>query len=315
MPNSQSNTQLRTQASTYVGRFAPSPTGPLHFGSLLGALASFLDARANHGRWLVRIEDIDPPREVAGATQAILDCLRAHGLHWDDEVMHQSARIDLYRQTCRQLLTAHRAFYCTCSRTDLTGQRGIYSGRCRQCQQQPPTAHAIRLRVDDLTVCFDDAIQGYNEQHLLREVGDYVIFRKEDLPAYQLAVVVDDAAQGVTHIVRGSDLLDSTPRQIFLQRCLQLPQPRYAHIPVIANAFGQKLSKQTHANALDNCRAGENLRCALEFLRQPPPPADIPAEPMAILNWAIAHWDSARIPSQRQLRGEQIPPSCRRFAD
>jgi glutamyl-Q tRNA(Asp) synthetase len=313
MPNSQSNTPPLT-TPTYVGRFAPSPTGPLHFGSLLGALASFLDARANHGRWLVRIEDIDPPREVAGATQAILDCLRTHGLHWDGEVLRQSARIDLYRQTCQRLLAADRAFYCICSRTDLTGQGGIYSGRCRRCNQRPTTTHAIRLRVDDLTVCFDDAIQGYTEQHLLREVGDFVIFRKEDLPAYQLAVVVDDAAQGVTHIVRGSDLLDSTPRQIFLQHCLQLPQPRYTHIPVIANAFGQKLSKQTHANALDNRRAGENLRCALEFLRQPLPPADLPTEPTSILNWAIAHWDSTRIPSQRLLRGEQIPPSCQRFA-
>lgn len=315
MPNSQPNTNRQTHsaASTYVGRFAPSPTGPLHFGSLLGALASFLDARANQGRWLVRIEDIDPPREIAGATQAILDCLLAHGLHWDDEVLQQSARINLYRQTCQQLLAAERAFYCTCSRTDLIGQHGIYSGRCRQCKQQPLTAHAIRLRVDDLTVCFDDAIQGYHEQNLLHEVGDFVIFRKENLPAYQLAVVVDDAAQGVTHIVRGSDLLDSTPRQIFLQRCLQLPQPRYAHIPVIANAFGQKLSKQTHANALDHRRAGENLRCALAFLRQPPPPLDLPTEPAAILNWAIAHWDSARIPKQRLLRGEQIPQSCRRF--
>ena len=315
MPNLQPNTnpQTRPATSTYVGRFAPSPTGPLHFGSLLGALASFLDARANQGRWLVRIEDIDPPREVAGATQAILDCLLAHGLQWDSEVLQQSTRIDLYRQTCLQLLAADRAFYCTCSRTDLMDQRGIYSGHCRQCKQQPLTAHAIRLRVNDLTVRFDDAIQGYNEQTLLHEVGDFVIFRKEQLPAYQLAVVVDDAAQGVTHIVRGSDLLDSTARQIFLQRCLQLPQPQYAHIPVIANTLGQKLSKQTRAHELENHRAGENLRCALEFLNQSPPPPELPTEPTAILNWAIAHWDSARIPKQRVLTGEQIPLSCRRF--
>jgi glutamyl-Q tRNA(Asp) synthetase len=308
------NTVDTTASSTYVGRFAPSPTGPLHFGSLLGALASFLDARAHQGRWLLRIEDIDPPREVDGAIPAILDCLIAHGLHWDGEVLYQSTRIAIYREISQQLLATEHAFFCTCSRTDLADQGGIYSGRCRRCKTQPTVPHAIRLQVDNSAICFDDAIQGNIEQGLPAEVGDFVIFRKENLPAYQLAVVVDDAAQGVSHIVRGSDLLDSTPRQIFLQRCLQLSKFQYAHIPVIANAFGQKLSKQTFANPLDNQRAAENLCDALQFLGQVSPPPAIAGEPAAILNWATAHWDIQRIPKQRQLCGEQIPPRCRHFA-
>jgi glutamyl-Q tRNA(Asp) synthetase len=309
MPNSPHSTP-----SSYVGRFAPSPTGPLHFGSLLGALASFLDARAHRGRWLLRIEDIDPPREVAGASESILDCLRAHGLQWDGDVLHQSTRTAVYRAVCAQLLAAGHAFFCTCSRTDLIDQGGIYSGRCRQCLQQPAVPHAIRLLVDVIDIGFDDRIQGHIKQMLDRDVGDFVIFRKEQLPAYQLAVVIDDAAQGVTHIVRGSDLLDSTPRQLFLQRCLHYPEPSYAHIPVIANAHGQKLSKQTYASALDNRQAVANLRCALEFLGQPLPPPTLQQTPSALLDWAIAHWDIQRIPRQRQLSGAQIPPACRRFA-
>lgn len=310
MPNSRQRTSL----TPYIGRFAPSPTGPLHFGSLLGALASFLDARAHGGLWLVRIEDIDPPREVTGAAQSILECLQAHGLQWDDEVLFQSARAAIYRAACTQLLESGRAFFCTCSRSDLANQHGIYSGRCRKCHRQPHVAHAIRLLVDDVSIGFDDAVQGHIEQSLAREVGDFVIFRKEKLAAYQLAVVVDDAAQGVTHIVRGSDLLDSTARQIFLQRCLNYPQPNYAHIPVIANIRGQKLSKQTYASALDNRLAAENLLAALTFLGQPTPPANGAKTTADILQWAIAQWDITRIPKQRMLRGEQIPTACRHFA-
>ena len=307
-------TRQRTSTTPYIGRFAPSPTGPLHFGSLLGALASFLDARAHGGRWLVRIEDIDPPRELAGAAQSILDCLQAHGLRWDGEVLFQSARAAIYAATCGQLLGAGRAFFCTCARSDLTNQLGIYSGHCRQCKRQPRVAHAIRLLVDDINVGFDDAIQGPIEQNLARDVGDFVIFRKEKLAAYQLAVVIDDAAQGVTHVVRGSDLLDSTPRQLFLQRCLDYAQPSYAHIPVIANIRGQKLSKQTYARPLETALAAENLLAALSFLAQPAPPANAAKTPIDILAWATAHWDLSRIPKLRALRGEQIPAACRHFA-
>lgn len=322
-----------TTAARYVGRFAPSPSGPLHFGSLIGALASFLDARAAGGRWLLRIEDIDPQREVAGAAAAILDCLRAHGLSWDGAVLHQSERIAIYRDVCDDLIRAGLAFYCTCSRTTLDPLGGIYGGRCRGCDRPPAAPAAIRLQVAAGRIAFDDAVQGHIAQDLEREVGDFVIYRKEKLPAYQLAVVVDDAAQGVTHVVRGSDLLDSTPRQIYLQRQLgylqrqpgylqrgpgylqrgaDCAQPRYAHVPVIANARGQKLSKQTLAKPLDARRAATNLRAALDFLHQPAAPRELVAVD-ALLQWAIAHWDLARVPALRAVGGAAVPPSCRAF--
>jgi len=301
--------------NSYIGRFAPSPTGPLHFGSLLGALASYLDARAHGGRWLVRIEDIDPPREVPGAAAAILDCLRAHGLDWDGEVMFQSARIDAYRAACAQLLEAGRAFYCTCSRADLLGNHGIYNGHCRGCRHRPDAPHAIRLlaAVEKRPVEFTDRIQGFIRENIAREVGDFVIYRKEQLPAYQLAVVIDDAAQHITHIVRGSDLLDSTARQIYLQQCLQLATPSYAHIPVIANVHGQKLSKQTFATALDQNAARANLCAALEFLGQPLPTTALPTVER-LLQWAIAHWNIEAVPKQRSRYGDALPLSCRHFA-
>lgn len=298
----------------YIGRFAPSPTGPLHFGSLLAALASFLDARAHGGQWLVRIEDIDPQREVAGATQTILDCLRAHALNWDGEVLYQSQRLPIYREVCAQLIEQRLAFYCICSRLDFVANGGVYTGRCRHVFEQPSQAFAIRLRTANIDIRIDDRIQPAFTENIERDVGDFVIYRKENLPAYQLAVVVDDAAQHVTHIVRGSDLLDSTARQVFLQQILQLPTPHYAHIPVIANAQQQKLSKQTFARALDNNMAAENLLAALDFLRQPLPPADDAHLPARILRWAIAHWDIARVPRQPALAGDALPPRCQRYA-
>lgn len=298
--------------STYTGRFAPSPTGPLHFGSLLGALASFLDARAANGRWLLRMEDLDPPREQAGAQASILRCLRAHGLTWDGAVLYQSQRAEAYRTALQALLAADAAFYCTCSRAELAGSDGLYPGRCRGQRQRPAGEHAIRLCVARSFVAFDDALQGHVEQDLGSEVGDFVIFRKEQWAAYQLAVVVDDAAQGITHVVRGSDLLDSTPRQIYLQQLLGAPTPTYAHIPVIVNASGQKLSKQTYATALDEHGACANLRAALDFLGQPAPPPGGDVE--ALLHWAIAHWQLALVPHRRDLGGAALPPSCRAFA-
>jgi len=299
--------------ATYTGRFAPSPTGLLHFGSLLGALASFLDARAQGGRWLVRIEDIDPPREMPGAATAILRCLRAHGLEWDGEVLYQSQRTAIYQEALTRLLNQDSAFFCTCSRTELAGNGGIYPGKCRQRHEAPDAPCAIRLQVDRADIVFNDAIQGEIRQNLARDVGDFVIFRKEKLPAYQLAVVVDDAAQSVTHVVRGSDLLDSTPRQIFLQRQLALPTPHYAHIPVIANRAGHKLSKQTYAQALDEADAASNLLAALDFLGQPRPPAGSRHTPGSILAWAVAHWNPSLIRRGYSLSGEELPLSCLRF--
>jgi glutamyl-Q tRNA(Asp) synthetase len=297
---------------TYTGRFAPSPTGPLHFGSLIGALASFLDARAHGGRWLVRIEDIDPPREMPGAAAAILRCLRAHGLEWDGEVLYQSGRGAAYAAALERLLNGGAAFYCNCSRTSLANG-GIHTGHCRGRRQPPAGPCAVRLQVADTDIAFDDAIQGRCRQNPAQAGGDFVIFRKEKLAAYQLAVVVDDAAQGVTHVVRGSDLLDSTARQIVLQRQLGNATPHYAHVPVICNGDGQKLSKQTGAAALDDTAAADNLRAALDFLGQPPPAA-ARAGIGPLLQWAAAHWDRTRIPRCISRGGAALPPSCRRFA-
>lgn len=308
MPNSSQP----YSSQPYVGRFAPSPTGPLHFGSLIGALASFLDARSQQGRWLVRIEDIDPAREIPGAAMAILECLRAHGLDWDGDVIYQSERFELYRDAYLRLCDEGRAFYCTCSRTDLLANRGIYDGRCRTHRHPPTPPYAVRLLTDAETIEFDDRIQGKIRENIGRDVGDFVIYRKEQLPAYQLAVVIDDAAQQITQVVRGCDLLGSTGRQIYLQQCLHLPSPHYAHFPVIANSERQKLSKQTQAPALDNRHARDNLLAALEFLSQPLPTQPLPID--RLLNWAIAHWNIDAIPRQRLLHGDLLPPSCRRFA-
>lgn len=282
----------------YVGRFAPSPTGKLHLGSLIGALASYLDARANGGRWLVRIEDLDPPREVPGAADAILQGLLDHGLRWDGEVLWQSRREAAYQRALTGLLERGRAFYCTCSRADLESFGGIYPGTCRGCVQRPDGEYAIRLQVPNDVVEFDDAIQGHYAQNLEQAVGDFVLKRKDDLFAYQLAVVVDDAGQGITHVVRGSDLLDSTPRQIWLQRQLGLSTPHYAHVPVITNRYGQKLSKQTHAPELDIAGARHNLLAALAFLNQPLPEGSLGIAD--IVEQAVHQWDLQRVP--RRLR-------------
>jgi glutamyl-Q tRNA(Asp) synthetase len=299
----------------YVGRFAPSPTGPLHFGSLISALASYLDARAQHGQWLLRIEDIDPPREQAGATAAILASLQAHGLHWDGEVMYQSQRLAIYRSAAATLVQTGRAFYCSCSRTQLAQQ----TCNCRQRRTPPNTPAAIRLSVPPTELCFDDAVQGRYCEQVAEVAGDFVVLRKEDneraqqLPAYQLAVVIDDAEQGITHVVRGSDLLDNTARQILLQQHLALPTPCYAHLPVIANPQGQKLSKQTYARALVAADAVINLRAALDFLGQTPAPASL-VNVRDLLDFAIAHWSLARVPQTHKLCDTELPPSCRPFA-
>ena len=303
----------QAKQSAYVGRFAPSPTGPLHFGSLITALASYLDARANRGRWLVRIEDIDPPREEAGAAESILISLRDHGLHWDGDPLYQSTRFEVYQRTADELIGRHQAYFCTCSRSQLAGH-SVYPGHCRSHFTQPSTPYAVRLLVPAEAIEFDDAIQGHCCEWLQRSVGDFIIFRKERLPAYQLAVVIDDAAEGVTHIVRGCDLLDNTARQIHLQRCLNLPTPRYAHIPVIANPLLQKLSKQTFARAIDPARAHQNVRAALEFLGQPVPASAACNSVAELLRYAVEHWSLSKIPHTRVLSGDQLPESCRGYA-
>lgn len=279
----------------YRGRFAPSPTGPLHLGSLIAALASYLDARHHSGQWRVRMEDLDPPREEAGAAESILTSLQRHGLLWDEEIMYQGARDADYDRALAQLAAAGHLFHCDCTRAML-GPGGACGGRCAPRQDAVSAPYAIRIQVpSDTDIRFVDQVQGAQQQALGRELPDFTLRRKDSLTAYQLAVVVDDAAQGITHVVRGSDLLDSTPRQIFLQRLLGLPQPHYCHLPVITSDDGQKFSKQNLAPALDNARVNCNLRLALRFLGQPLPPGSA-RKTADLLDHAIAHWSPAAIP-------------------
>ena len=290
----------------YIGRFAPSPTGLLHIGSLLTALASYADARAHGGRWLVRMEDLDPPREMPGAAGHILHTLEAFGFEWDGEVAYQSRRHSLYRAALESLQQRSLAYPCYCSRKQWHAQARqgldgfVYSGRCARLTKPPPEATdrtpAWRLRVPDETVGFTDGIVGRYRQNLARDIGDFVLLRADGLWAYQLAVVADDAAQGITHIVRGQDLLVSTPRQIWLQRCLGHPSPHYAHLPLLTNAAGQKWSKQTLAPALDLQRKKALLRQVMGYLKLPPAPAV--SKPQELLAWAVRHWQMGRIPPQ-----------------
>jgi glutamyl-Q tRNA(Asp) synthetase len=281
------------------GRFAPSPTGPLHFGSLVAAIASWLDARHARGQWLVRIEDVDETRTVPGAADDILRALEAFGLQWDGEVAWQSRRKPLYEAALARLRAAGLAYRCRCSRKEIadSGLRGIegavYPGTCRALGLALDVHGADRFRVRAGPVELDDRVQGRLVQDVARDVGDFVLKRRDGLHAYQLAVVVDDAEQGIDHVVRGADLLLSTPRQILLQQALGLPTPAYLHFPVAANAAGEKLSKQTLAAPVDTQRAGPLVAGALAFLGQPAPPAATPREMLA---WAARAWDPGRIP-------------------
>jgi len=265
---------MNTGIPAYRGRFAPSPTGPLHFGSLVAAVGSFLDARAHRGEWLLRMEDLDRPRCVPGAAEAILHTLQALGLQWDGPVMHQSARDPAYAAALARLDDAGQLYGCACTRREiadsaLAGIDGpVYPGTCRGGLPPGREARAWRVRCDGAHIAFDDAIQGRIAQDLEREIGDFVLKRADGLFAYQLAVVVDDAEQGITDIVRGADLIDSTPRQIHLQGLLGLPVPRYAHLPVAVNGQGEKLSKQTLAAAVDAREPVPLLNRVLEFLGQ-----------------------------------------------
>ena len=295
----------RTSNSGYVGRFAPSPTGDLHFGSLLAALGSFLQARRHGGRWLIRIEDIDPPREVAGSTGRILADLERLGLIPDEPVMMQSSRHAAYAAACGRLLTSGDAFNCTCSRSDLPPS-GIYPGTCRNGGPGRGDRNSIRVRVGRSSIRFTDGLMGSVRQDLAREVGDFVIRRSDGLPAYQLAVVVDDAAQGVTEVVRGADLLDSTPRQILLQEFLRLPTPRYVHLPLAVNPEGAKLSKRLGSDPVNLDDPAATVTQALKFLGHPPPPR---LELGDLLEWAIDNWNLEAVPREQAVPfgGDTVP--------
>lgn len=260
-----------SSSPSYRGRFAPSPTGPLHMGSLVSALASWLDARAQGGTWLVRIEDLDPPREVPGAARSILDALAVRGMVSDEPVVYQSARHELYEAAFDALRRDGHVYGCACSRAQIESEGAgfaIYAGTCRNGTGGRPV-RAWRFRVPDAPVGFEDGECGTVIQDLPRDVGDFVVRRADGLWAYQLAVVVDDAEQRITHVVRGTDLLDNTPRQIALQRALAVPTPRYRHVPIVLNERGQKLSKQTGAAALDDAQALDELHHAAIHLGLP----------------------------------------------
>ena len=288
----------------YVGRFAPSPTGPLHFGSLVAAVASYLQARVNHGRWLLRIEDIDPPREQAGATEQIIEALGRYGFEWDGDTLFQSSSREAHQEALQYLLEHHFAYRCRCSRRDLANvARGplgtIYPGTCRAgCE---PGEAAIRVRTTDSQITFEDELQGPIVSSLESESGDFVVRRRDGLIAYQLAVVVDDEIQGITEVVRGIDLLDSTPRQIWLQQLLGYRTLNYMHIPVITHSDGDKLSKLTGAAAIPLDAIEKTLVAALVALQQEPPPNLAQNTVEKIWNWAENNWSPEKLSGRKAI--------------
>jgi glutamyl-Q tRNA(Asp) synthetase len=289
----------------YRGRFAPSPTGPLHFGSLVAALASYAEARAQRGQWLVRIEDLDPPRVVRGSVEDILRTLEACGMEWDGKVVFQSTRSDAYHAALHALRQRGKLYACGCSRREIadSGVAGIegyvYPGTCRDGLPPARAARAWRVDTKDSFVAFEDAVQGRIEHDLARDIGDFVLYRADRVYAYQLAVSIDDAEQGITDVLRGADLLDSTPRQIYLQRLLGLSTPRYAHVPVAVNERGEKLSKQTHARPIDVSNVGAAMVRALRFLGHRVPESLERARVREIWTWIAENWSLEHVPRTR----------------
>ncbi|HIP53533.1 MAG TPA: tRNA glutamyl-Q(34) synthetase GluQRS [Chromatiales bacterium] len=290
----------------YRGRFAPSPTGALHFGSLVAAMGSYLDARAHQGEWIVRMEDVDRNREVPGAAADILHTLERFGFEWDGEVLYQSQRSEHYAATLDHLVKEGLAYPCGCSRREVieTGRAGfegpIYAGTCRNGVPPAKRPRAIRLLTREGVWHFSDRIHGRRQQHIAQEVGDFVVLRADGFHAYHLAVVVDDAAQGITHVVRGADLLYSTPRQIYLQELLGLPTLQYAHLPLIVDSQGRKLSKQQAAAPVETDDPLPSLLLALRFLQQPLPP-ETPMSISEFWDWAKAHWRIESLPANKSL--------------
>ncbi|MFL0800775.1 MAG: tRNA glutamyl-Q(34) synthetase GluQRS [Agarilytica sp.] len=292
----------------YIGRFAPSPSGPLHIGSLVCALASYLDAKHQHGTWLVRIEDIDPPREQAGATNTILESLKQHGLHWDGDITQQSTRSERYLNVLSDLQEKHLSYRCDCTRKRLANLSVAYDDHCRErnIDHQNPTSvrlnNALAAQKLNLSALqhINDRIQPSITENLLNE-GDFVIHRKDGLFAYQLAVVVDDIEQGITDIVRGADLYDCSAKQQFLAQTLNAHAFNYAHIPVVCHPNGDKLSKQNHAPRINDIRAQENLNLALKYLQQSPPDTLNEAPIETILQWGIEHWNINALSNQNTI--------------
>ncbi|TLZ37250.1 MAG: tRNA glutamyl-Q(34) synthetase GluQRS [Gammaproteobacteria bacterium] len=289
----------RAARADYVGRFAPSPTGSLHLGSLVAAVGSFADARSRGGRWLLRMEDLDASRVIPGCAERMLRTLEAFGLTWDGVVEYQSARTHHYGEALATLEALGLTFQCSCTRAERNADGG-YPGTCRNGPKSRG-ATATRFRVDDRTVCFEDRAQG-ECRFELRERGDVIIRRRDGAFAYQLAVVVDDALQEVTDVVRGADLLDCTPWQIALQEALRLPTPHYLHLPLVTEPGGAKLAKARRSVALDPHASGRELHEALRLLNQDPPDTLKLESPGRVLEWACAHWELDRFHGVREVR-------------
>ncbi|MGE0115294.1 MAG: tRNA glutamyl-Q(34) synthetase GluQRS [Steroidobacteraceae bacterium] len=295
---------------SYRGRFAPSPTGPLHFGSLVAAVGSYLQARQARGQWLVRIEDLDPPRTVPGSADLILRTLEGFGFVWDEAVVFQSTRAAAYEQALQTLIAKDLSYPCSCTRSELqalannvsgTSEELHYPGRCRHGPLRTETPYAWRFRTPAEPICFHDRLQGEHCINLQDSIGDFVIKRRDGWFAYQLAVVVDDAAQHISEVVRGADLLLNTPRQIALQRALDLETPSYLHLPIAADRLGNKLAKSTAAAPVEIAHAAQTLWSALYFLRQAPPDELQTASLNTLWQWAIAHWNAGHLRNLRQL--------------
>jgi glutamyl-Q tRNA(Asp) synthetase len=291
----------------YHGRFAPSPSGPLHFGSMVAAIGSYCDARAHGGAWHVRIDDLDPPRIAPGAVDAILRCLEAFSLEWDGDVVYQSQRAQAYHAAVHRLHDAGRIYPCACSRKEVAGiaqpdaDAAVYPGTCRSGVPAGRQARALRVRVDDVEVGFNDLLQGRIERNMTRQVGDFILYRADHVYAYHLACVVDDAEEGITHVVRGADLIDSSPRQIYLQRLLGMPTPEYLHLPIAVDRNGQKLSKQALSRAVEPAQASAVIREVLAFLGQSAPPTLSAMPPAQALQYGVENWSRERLPKSHSI--------------
>lgn len=300
MPSSNSS----QPASTYIGRFAPSPSGPLHMGSLVAALGSYLQAKQQQGQWLLRIEDIDPPREQAGSDTLIMETLLAHGLSWDQEVTYQSQNSQNYLSVLQKLLDSNQAYYCQCTRKQIKQSGGYYAGTCRELRLSAK-GHSLRLLNQEPLTEFWDELHGLVKINHKLAQEDFIIHRKDGLFAYNLAVVVDDREQGITQIVRGSDLIEPSVRQLTLWNKLNQigtykTLPTYMHLPLVMDKNGNKLSKQNHAPAIDNAQAAKNLISALAYLHQPVPSTLLNASVADIIEWAIEHWEAPKHSRMRQ---------------
>ncbi len=291
-------------SKTVIGRFAPSPTGHLHLGSLYTALASFLHARSQQGKWLLRIDDLDTPRNVKGAVDSILTTLDTFGLHWDDEVVYQSQCLAAYHDALNELTNKHKTYPCTCSRKDLAtlqASTAVYSGLCRHKTMLPDTPYALRIKTDTRIITFEDSLQGKISHNLATQHGDFILKRKDEIIAYSFAVVIDDNLQQVNQVVRGFDLLFETPKHIYLQQLFGLPTPDYMHVPVIVDEQGYKLSKQTRATAVNLTTPHCVIFDLLGLLKQNPPIELRKASVPELIEWAIEYWRPERLNNLKQV--------------